>query len=312
MRVFVAALVLLIALQGRSQDTVYFAPLTVPSLNGHEFVVLPLTETPMINTSFHTRLGLLSTNGIEIPLPDFLPDSLNGLSGDVLFVNLGFFYHQKIKDWIGFYAKIEVNVRSGTELGTILSEGINTLTGGNVGVVFKVIDRPRHFLSGTFEVSNYDATIINVRQFVRDLLEGAPDPSITQDAPALTVGLGARYAFAISKVIGLTALGRVLYGENIVRGDDAFRSELGASIDFNLKSKNIPIGLALGYQLSSAPELVYVEDKSARTIAIKIAYTAAPNFLLGVELNSTSIPLVSSDNRARALGANINVSYWFN
>jgi len=297
---------------GNAQDTVYVTQNTVPKLDGHEFVQLPLVGLPFINTAFQSRLGVSTTNGIEIPLPDFLPDTLRGLSGDLLYVTLAFKYNQRIKDWIGFYAEVNINVRSGTELGTIVSEGVNTLTGGKTGVVFKLLERKRHYLSGSFEVSNYDANIIDIGQFVRDIIENNPDPSITKDAPALSVGLAARYVFAWNKVIGVAANGRLLYGENIVRGDDAFRIEAAAAMDFNFKSKGVPIGAVLGYQITNAPEIVYVESKLARTIGLKLAYTGAPNFLIGIELNSTSIPLSSTDDSARAVGALVNISYWFN
>jgi hypothetical protein len=253
-----------------------------------------------------------NTNGIAIPLPDFLPDTLKGLTGELVYVNLSFAYQQRIKDWIAFYALVDINVRSGTEFGTIVSEGINTLQGGKTGVIFKLLEKPRHLLSGSFEISNYDATIIDIGQFVRDIIENNPDPSITRDAPALSVGLAAQYAFAITRVIGLTANTRLLYGENIVRGDDAFRMEAAVAVDFNFVSKGVPVGAVIGYQLSSAPEIVYVEDKFARTLAFKLAYTGAPNFLVGIELNSTSIPLSSTDKNAQALGAMVNINYWFN
>lgn len=297
---------------GKAQDTVYLTHNTVPQLNGHEFVQLPLVGLPFVNSAFHTRLGVSSTNGIEIPLPDFLPDTLRGLSGDLVYVNLAFRYNQRIKDWISFYAEVNINVRSGTELGSILSEGINTLTGGKTGVVFRLLERPRHYLSGSFEVSNYDASIIDIGQFVRDIIENNPDPSITKEAPALSVGIAGRYAFAWNKVIGVVANGRILYGENIVRGDDAFRVEVSTAMDFNFKSKGVPLGAVIGYQLTNAPEIVYVEDELARTIAFKLAYTGAPNFLVGLELNSTSIPLDSTDDNPRAIGALVNISYWFN
>jgi hypothetical protein len=295
-----------------AQDTIYVTHSTVPQMHGHEFVQLPLVGLPFVNSTFHTRLGVSSTNGITIPLPDFLPDTLRGLTGELVYVNLAFKYNQRIKDWISFYAEVNINVRSGTELGSIISEGINTLTGGKTGVVFRLLEKPRHYLSGSVEVSNYDANIIDIGQFVKDIIENNPDPSITKDAPALSVGIAARYAFAWTKVIGVVANGRLLYGENIVRGDDAFRAEVSTAVDLNFKSKGVPLGLVIGYQLTSAPEIVYVEDELARTAAFKLAYTGAPNFLVGIEINSTSIPLGSTDDNARAIGALVNISYWFN
>jgi hypothetical protein len=285
---------------------------TVPTLDKHEFVQQPLIRTPFINSAFQTRLGLLSTSGFNIPLPDFLPDSIRAVTGELLYVNLGFAYNQKIKDWIGLYATIEINVRSGTELSSILTEGLNTLTGGKVGVIFQVLKTKRHQLSGKFEVNNYDANIIDIGQFVKDIINGEPDPSITKDAPALSVGLGASYALAINRLIGVVANADLLYGENIVRGDDAFRMSLAGACDLNFKHLGVPLGLSVGYQLTSAPEVVYVEDKFASTFAVKLAYTAAPNFQLGVEFNSSGIPISSSDEKARAVGAMININYWFN
>ncbi len=120
------------------QDTVYLYHNTIPTLNTHRFVPQPLVSGPFMNSAFEMRMGVEGTVDLTLPLPDFLPDSIKGPQGNLLFVNIGFKYNQKIKDWLSFYLKTTISVRSGTELGTLLFEGVNTMIGGETGVKFRL------------------------------------------------------------------------------------------------------------------------------------------------------------------------------
>ena len=308
----ILAVLVFIAVGARSQDTVYVMHNTVPQLNKHKFVPNPLVIGPWTNSQYRMRIGVEGTVDLTVPLPDFLPDSISGPQGNLVFVNIGMRYNQRIKDWISFYISPFIAVRSGTELGTILFEGVNTLVGGETGVIFKLMERPKHKLSGAFMISNYDATIINVGQFVKDVIDRDPNASITQDAPALAIGLGASYAVGFTPVTGLTATGELQYGESISRGDESFRFRLGAAVDFNWESKGVPLGISLAYLMRSTIDFIYVDDDIGHSYTGKIAYTASPNFVLGFELTGSILPVISIPDKVRSMGVMANINYYFN
>ena len=286
--------------------------ITMPTLNGHTFVSYPLISEAFINTSFTSRLGIQQTTNLTIPLPDFLPDTLQGLNGNLLFADLGFGYRQKVKDWIAFYLNINVAVRSGTELRSILREGFNTLIGGETGVIFNISHGLKHQLSGTVSVNNYQGTLINVGQFVRDIINNVPDPSLTRNVPALSVGGGVNYAYAINKVMGLALMGGAYYGESLSRGEESFKFRIGGTLDFNWATKDVPIGIAVSYMLRSTADYVYLDKKLARNIGVMIAYTGTPDFVLGVEVLSSKVPTISLPDKVTVVGALLNMKYYFN
>jgi hypothetical protein len=294
------------------QDTVYIYHNTMPSLNTHKFVPQPLIQGPFMNSAFEMRMGVEGTVDLTLPLPDFLPDSIKGPQGNLLFVNIGFRYNQKIKDWISFYLKTTISVRSGTELGTLLFEGVNTMIGGETGVKFTLLDRPKHNLAGHVAISNYNATIINLGQFIRDVIDRNPDASLTQVVPALSVGIGASYAFGITNVMGLTANTEVQYGESITRGKETLRYRMGMALDFNWVDKGVPIGLSVAYLLRTTADFVYVDNEVGHSFAVKITYTAAPNFVLGVEITSSILPVFSIPEKVTSTGVMFNINYYFN
>ena len=161
-------------------------------------------------------------------------------------------------------------------------------------------------------ISNYSATIINMGQFIRDIIDENPDASLTQDVPALSVGLGVDYAFGLTNVTGLTATLQAQYGESITRGKEALRYRLGFAWDFNWTDKGVPIGMNIAYLMRSTADFVYVDNKVGHTFGWKIAYMASPSFVLGLEVTSSLLPVFSVDNKISSTGAMINIKYYFN
>ena len=285
---------------------------TVPELNNHKFVLNPLVSSPFIQSTFESRMGVESTINLVLPLPEFLPDSISGLKGSLIFVTVQFHYKQRIKDWIAFYLEGSIAVRSGTELQSLLFEGVNTLFGGETGLLFNISNGPKHQLSGQFSVKNYQATIVNIGQFAEDLLNGVPNPSITQTAPTLNVGLGLNYGVGFSELFGLTASGEISYGESISRGAEQFRFQVGTEAEFNWAAKGVPIGTSLGFLMRSTSNYVYVDSSVAYSIGLKIAYTAMPDFMIGLDLNTSWLPVLSLPDKVTSVGANFNLQYFFN
>lgn len=285
----------------------------IPKLDDHTFVLNPLVPAPFVNSSFQMRIGYESSVGIDFPpIFDILPDSIKGLDGSLVFVTLGFTYQQKIKDWIGFYANIGGAVRSGTDLGSLVFEGVNTVVGGETGLVFNILERPKHKLGGRFMLSNYNATIIDFRQFIVDLIEGIPDPSVTKNAPALNVGVGLNYAYAISPIFGVTGLTEMHYGESITRGDEFFRLRVGVAGDANFAPKGVPLGLSLGYMVRSTPDYVFVDNQIAHTFNLVLSYTGEEDLLIGFDFAQSYLPVNSLNSNIRTAGININLIYFFN
>ncbi len=91
------------------------------------------------------------------------------------------------------------------------------------------------------------------------------------------------------------------------------QSAIGGMVDMNLASRtNVPIGIVLAYNISTLPNFVYVQDRTATIAGLKIAYTGAPNFNLGLEISSMNIPIQNVSEKVRSTGVIITTRYYFN
>ena len=90
-------------------------------------------------------------------------------------------------------------------------------------------------------------------------------------------------------------------------------TSVGALVDANLATTTkLPLGFALFSNFSARPDLVQVEGRSALNNGIKISYTGAPHFNLGIELSSLRVPLPNLEDKVTSTSALISCIYYFN
>lgn len=284
-----------------------------PSLNDHTFVPISSIHSPFTNTLITMPLGIGSTMGFDFPLSDSGLDTIQGLSGEVLFANLGFHYTQKVQDWIAFYLRLGLTARLGTNFESIISQGFNTVVNLEVGSMIKLVESKKTVLSLSVQVQNYSSNFIDINGFVRDIIEGNPDPQIVRDIPALTAGGGLHFAWGINDLFGIRAESSYAYGETFTRGQSQNRYSLmgGFDVDF-YKRFNVPIGVGFTYTVTTEPEIVYVDDRSGKLVFWKLAYTGRKDFDIGIEGGFMILPFENIEEKPKVSIASITMSYFFN
>lgn len=91
------------------------------------------------------------------------------------------------------------------------------------------------------------------------------------------------------------------------------QSAIGGMVDMNLASRTkVPIGIVLAYNISTLPDFVHVKDRAATISGLKIAYTGAPNFNLGLEISSKRVPIQNVSEKVQSTGVVITTRYYFN
>ena len=284
-----------------------------PQLNDHYFTPIKGIPGPFINSNFGSNLGIAFSDKFENIIIEIDGEPLIGLEGSLLFANLDFEYQQKIKDWIAINVQVGMTARLGTELQSMLTQGVNTITAFKLGWLFKLAKGKKYMLSGTAQINNYNGTFISIGDFIESIVKDSTVTSISKKVPSLNATIGLRYAYGFNDMCGIQFDMETGFGESFERGTTSFVYNFGGLLDVNLANRTkIPLGIVLSYQISSLPDYVYGEERSASIAGLKIAYTGAPNFNLGLEVTSSNLPVRNVDEKVRSTGILITTKYFFN
>jgi hypothetical protein len=292
-----------------------------PRLGEHRFSPTGIVRDPWVKSYVVSNLGM--SQAMDNPTPPIVidGDTIPGLAGSLLLANLELEYQQKIVDWFAFRIGYSIHARIGTELETLLSRGVNTVMGFEIGWLARLLESHNNMLSLDVSVSNKNYTTIDILRFVEDVIDGI-DASLVQSSPAIRATGGLRYAHEFSNLFGIIANGEVGYGESIARysGDDEVFYQLGAQLDFDLAAwRNIPLNVAVGLQTDSYPEASPDVTGNINTGYLRIGFIARDDFTIGLTFAGASAPLAndptrpqSSDSERVSFGAmEFDLRYYF-
>ena len=267
------------------------------TIGDHIFTPITYSPLPSTNTYINTLAGFGQTINLfhSITLNEDL--GVIGLDGEVTFVDVYFGYQQRIRDWLAAYIRLGMSARLGTEFQSILVQGINSVTSFGIGWHFKILEGDKFAFSATAELQNSAGSFINILGFVKDILDDHPYPKIMESVPVLTVGSSLRFAYGFNEFIGMSATTDLAYGETYIRGENGLSFTAGAGVDLDFYPKySVPLGLIVHYNITSQPEFVIVDGKSAHILKVKLAYTKASDFSLGLEYAIMKVPLRNVKN----------------
>ena len=209
-------------------------PNKIPELNGHVFLPNIYMEDPFNNTYLDIAMGIGTTGQYKYPVFEIDENEfIYALKGELLYANIGIQYQQKIQDWISLQIKYYLSARIGTNIGSILAQGFTTMNSFQIGWKIRIIEREKYMLSGNFGVSNYTGTYMSISQFVDDVINEEPNPSIVSNVPALNGNFGFQFAYGVSSLFGLKLNYTNSLGESLDRESIAYLFSFGASGDFN-------------------------------------------------------------------------------
>lgn len=265
-------------------------------LNDHIFPSMSSFRSSFINTSLQANIGFGTTSKIKVPGITIDDHEILGFEGSLLFVNVNVRYQQRFTPWLALYFTFGMSGRLGTDMSTILVDGVNTLSGGDIGWLIRVMKTDKFNLSASANVKNLNGNFINLSKYIEDIIDNNPNPQVIRRTPAMMVGVGVNGAYAFNSKYGLQFNTDFSYGESFERGTSKFYFTGGiiGDVDF-LPKNNVPIGLALGYVLSSAPEVIMNNSGMTNTFIGKVAYTGAKDYELGLQFNYYSLKIESLD-----------------
>ncbi|MDW3209160.1 MAG: hypothetical protein R8N23_04795 [Reichenbachiella sp.] len=284
----------------------------IPTLNDHRFVSFEAMKSPYTNTSFFLELGLgesgiFTTDGV--PVGD---STILNLNGELLFVNLRFGYTQKIKDWICFFVNLDYAGRIGNNAESIFISGVNTIITVEPGILFKIKQTKKLALSGYFKLTNTESSIVDVQQYLVDLINGKPYADLTRDVPALNGGGGMVASYAFGPSVALNMDGQVVYGETLERTDPSFQYYFGSNVSINFKKWiNLPVSLIVGGYANTLTNIFSTEGDLTSSFTTKLAYTGSDSFVLAIESQSGRTPIEDTNTRVQLRGMSFAAKFYF-
>ncbi|HEX5030190.1 MAG TPA: hypothetical protein VFX78_01880 [Candidatus Eisenbacteria bacterium] len=265
-----------------------------PSLNGHTFISTDLVPDAQVRTYIRNNIGYTMTPEFDYPPVAIRGDTLAVLSGSLAYALLGMEYQSAIRDWIGVRASIGMRTRLGTQAASLVNEGVNVSSTFELGWLVRLRETQKTALSVSLDVTRQTLTLIDLRQFTEDVVDGNPEPRLIDNVPMIRTKAGLRFGWAVSRPLGVTLLGEGSYGEAPHRGQsDSWEYGLGASVDFDGHAAwGVPVGFAVAYRETSLPVIIEADHGKARQTLLRIAYTGKPDFLVALDI----MGLVDRDN----------------
>jgi hypothetical protein len=109
----------------------------IPELNGHKFLSTSQLKSAFISTNLQTDIGVGSTSLIKIPGITIGDHELFSFQGKIFYMDLNLQYQQEFTSWLSLYMSMKLTGRVGSDLSTIIADGINTISGGDIGWLIK-------------------------------------------------------------------------------------------------------------------------------------------------------------------------------
>ncbi len=269
-----------------------------PMLNDHPFHISDAARSPFIKTYLAGAIGMGSTGDMSLPGLQVGDKTILQFTGELLFLNGGLDYRQKVNDWLAFFVSYELVGRVGDDIDMMLVDGLNSLSGGDVGWLFRLYHNDKFLLSGTLFLQNMSGSFFDIVGYINDLLDSVPNPQATKNIPVMNGGLGLKGAWAPNQTFGLLFETNFLYGESFARGVKDFFMGLTVSgdVDFNPRYK-VPVGINFGYTYSSEPKNTLLEFDNTNILHLRIAYTGSCDYNVGLQFSFFKYELANIEKR---------------
>lgn len=297
---------------GNAQSQTSSSDKKVPNLYGHAFPSIGHLRSSFVNTSLEANLGFGLTSPVRIAGLMVDDHEIFAFEGQILFININVQYKQRFNKWLALFISFKMAGRLGTDLSTILADGVNTLVGGDIGWLIRIKQSNRFNLSGTVYVQNLTGNFMNVGDYFEDIINDQPNPEAVKKVPAMSVGAGVVGAYAFNSSFGMQFQAETAYGESLEREKSNVYYAVGIMGDVDFESKhNVPIGLALGYNVTSATEILLADGGLANLISVKVGYTGSDDFELGLQYTYYGVNLKSVEENPSVNTIMLMLKFYF-
>ena len=126
-------------------------------------------------------------------------------TGERAVVTMGASHEQAIKDWLSVDVGVKLVGWLGTNVSSLLSQGVNTVIGFNLGWKVRVVETEKFLRTGSLDLVNGNITRVDANGFVKGTIDSVSIVSsnpLLSSKPTLLTGVIARAAYAFNPVFG--------------------------------------------------------------------------------------------------------------
>lgn len=288
----------------------------LPVLDGHRFVVNPYTNSPFIKTYFRNSLGGGVAMDLQVPILIVDGEPLVGLRGDLTFLSIEFDYQYAVNDWLAVFGEVGVFSRFGTEAQALIAQGLNATYGFELGWMFKLLESEKVMLSATANLWNKSGTVLNLYDFVQDIIDNGelrPENQLIYSKDYIQGGGGLRVAWAPNELIGVNGLSEFAFGESLDNDGLKIFYNIAGSVDLDLnKVWSVPLGFAMGFMvntfLSSNDGSV---DEKATSVFLRTSYTGRDDVLISLDMTWNTLPISQPKQTLNGMTGTLSLEYYF-
>lgn len=284
----------------------------VPYLNGHVVNTLESMRSPFIRTNFNFNMGLANSSVFVTESVAVGDSTLVNLDNSLLYVGLNMNYAQRVKDWASFFVRLDYSARLGTGVESILTQGINSITTTEMGVKFRLSSGPKHRLSMYYSLTNTIASYINVADYINDIINDNPTPSVTSKTPSLVSGGGLSFSYAPNNWFAFNTDGKLAYGETLERSHPKLQYFTGGNLDFYFGELiHLPVSLVLGGTVNTLVNTFSTQGDVTTNLYFKLAYSGSDAFFISLSTYYGRTPIENRNRHVGVRGVQFTTSLFF-
>ncbi len=287
-----------------------------PVLGNHLFQPVVGVPTPFIRTVSQVTVGGGTTLNLELPIYTIGDRIVVAPQGSLAIVSMQAAHEQRIKDWLSVYATFRIVGRLGTNVTSLLSQGVNTATTFGLGWKVKVVETQKFLGTLSLDLTNGNVTVVDVDNWIKGIIDSSAiraENPLVQTKPALLTGLTARTAYAFNETFGANYFLEAVYGEAIVRGGDpGVYFNTGVAFNTDLRHvTDVPMALTAALVYRQTPSIEDAESSSSVTTgSLRIGYSGTQYFAFGFQLNG-QYGDVGGEKQAFFMGAAIDMRFYY-
>ena len=310
--IYILILALICIDAGHAQTTPSVTESKIPGLDGHTFPSMGYFRSSFVLTSLQADLGFGITSPLKIGGIQSGDHEILSFEGKILFFSMEVQYQQRFNPWLAMFFSFSMAGRVGTDMSMILADGVNTISGGDIGWLIRIKQSKKFNLSGTVKITNLTGNFINVTQYFEEVVNDVPNPTVSKKTPSMSAGIGIHGAYAFNPLFGMQFHVNYAIGESFERegSKDYYSAGLMGDVDF-MPEQGVPIGLALGYILTSAPDIVMSEGGITHLMTGKVGYTGSKEFELGLQYTYYHLKLKSVDKKPSISTITLLLKFYF-
>jgi ribosomal protein L13 len=262
-------------------------------------------------------LGGGTTTGMILPEIQIGDRVVVAPVGDLAYMLMVARHEQAIKSWMSFFVEGRVLGRLGTNVSSLLTQGVNASVGLNMGWSVKILEDDRWAVATGLVLKTGTYTTIDVRKWAEGLVRDsgvvtATNPLI-DTRPSMKLNLNVRGAYTFNETFGLMGFVNGGYSEPLTR-DGAYEAVFDGGLALSMNWDpvvDVPIGTSIGADYRQIPETATQDQGATKNVYLRIGYTGTDAYGLGLQFNGQFAPIAGIEHQVTFVSALLDFRFYF-